>query len=249
MAETKRRILDTARALFNAEGLHRVGVRDIARATGMSPGNLAYHFPTKDTLVSALVRELHEHNARAFFGELPTPFSLVTLYGGAVIAMRNILSFRFVVLSYVDAVTASPELQGVELSLREKRRLRMDAMTDRLVKNGYLDEEAFAQRAAIVREQGELLSSAWLTAEAIYPSGRDDEGVVLHYAKLGCALLESSCTPKGARQMRRILAGGHDEGLWASAGAVIARTAVERGDAARLAGLTPARGALPRLSS
>src|SRR5690349_18684968 len=117
MSDTRQRILDTARALANERGLHRVGVREIARATGMSPGNLAYHFPTKDDLVSALVLELHDLNARTIFAALPPSFSMVTLYRAAVATMRNILAFRFIVLSYVDAVRASSELQKVEVSL------------------------------------------------------------------------------------------------------------------------------------
>jgi len=214
MSETRQRILDTARALFNERGLHRVGVRDIARATGMSPGNLAYHFPTKDNLVSALVLELHELNARAVFADLPPSFSLVTLYRSAVIVMRNILGYRFVLLSYVDAVMASPELQELNASLFRKRRAREEEMMDLLARNGYLDRRAFAARAEYLYEQGDMISSGWLTADALRPGGRrDDETVVLHYAKVGCALLEPYCTPKGARQMRRVLAGAHDKDL------------------------------------
>jgi AcrR family transcriptional regulator len=220
MSETRRRILATARALFNERGLHRVGVRDIARATGMSPGNLAYHFPTKDALVSALVLDLVELNRSTIFADLPETFSIVTLYQAAVAVMRNILVFRFILLSYVDAVLASPELKEVEASLQIKRRQRSEAMVDLLATNGYIDRRAFAARAEYVYEQSDLVSSGWLTASALRPGRHpDDEAVVLHYAKVGCVLLEPYCTPKGARQMRQILAGAHDEGLWASLGA------------------------------
>jgi AcrR family transcriptional regulator len=215
MSETRRRILDTARAMFNERGLHRVGVRDIARETGMSPGNLAYHFPTKDSLVSALMIELHDLNARTVFAELPADFSVVTLYRSAVAVMRNTLGYRFVLLSYVDAVMASPELQRLDASFQGKRRQRMEAMMELLARNGHLDRRAFNARAEYVHEQGEMISSGWLTADALRPGRRGDEAVVLHYAKVGCALLEPYCTPKGARQMRQILAGSHDEDLWA----------------------------------
>jgi AcrR family transcriptional regulator len=96
MSETRARILDTARAMFNERGVHRVGVRDIARETDMSPGNLAYHFPTKDSLVSALMLELHELNSRTVFAAPPADFSVVTFYRSAVAAMRSILGYRFV---------------------------------------------------------------------------------------------------------------------------------------------------------
>src|SRR4029078_1104968 len=100
MRDTRRRILDTARSMFNEEGLARVGVRDIARALEMSPGNLAYHFATKDDLVAALVIELPELNLATVFADVPEDFSLATLYTLAVGAMRNMLGYRFVLLSY-----------------------------------------------------------------------------------------------------------------------------------------------------
>jgi AcrR family transcriptional regulator len=60
VADTRQRILDIARHLFNQRGLNQVGVRDVARAVGISAGNLAYHFPTKDDLVEALANERFE---------------------------------------------------------------------------------------------------------------------------------------------------------------------------------------------
>ncbi|XYI01042.1 TetR/AcrR family transcriptional regulator [Sorangium sp. So ce1128] len=211
MSETRQRILDTARALFNERGLHRVGVRDIARATDMSPGNLAYHFRTKDDLVSALILELHERNARDIFTELPPAISLSVLYRSAVATMRNILRYRFVLLSYVDAVMASPKLLELEAALRIKRRRRHDALIDGLVRGGYLDRRAVS-RARYLDEQGQMISSGWLRAAELR-GWHDDQAIILHYAKVGTALLEPYCTPKGAREMRKILAGAFDEDL------------------------------------
>jgi len=102
MADTRKRILDAAREAFNRDGLGRVGVRDVARATDMSPGNLAYHFPTKDELVTALVGELHDLNRSTAFVEPMESFSLESLYRAATAAMRNMLGYRFVLLDYVE---------------------------------------------------------------------------------------------------------------------------------------------------
>ena len=98
VSATSQRILEVSRGLFNEHGLHRVGVRDIARALAMSPGNLAYHFATKDALVIELVRELHDLNARTVFARLPEQFSLRTLYATAAGALRHMLGYRFLLL-------------------------------------------------------------------------------------------------------------------------------------------------------
>ncbi len=209
MSDTRRRILDTARGLFNEEGLARVGVRDIARAVDMSPGNLAYHFATKDDLVEALVVELHDLNLATVFAEVPANFSLVTLYELAVGAMRNMLAYRFVLLSYVDALRVSPKLRGFEKTLAEKRRARHDVMLAALIEGEWIERRA-AARNDVLYEQGAMISSGWLAVAAV--RGWGDEKAVLHFAKLGCALLEPYCTAKGARAMRRILAGDCDTG-------------------------------------
>jgi AcrR family transcriptional regulator len=209
MADTRRRILATARELFNAEGVHRVGVRDIARALDISAGNLQYHFATKDDLVTALLQELHELNARTAFTGLDERFSLAALYRAAIAAMKNILVYRFVMLGYVDAVRASPELQKREAQLAVARRRRTELMMKLLVQGGYLETKKVA-RARFLQEQGELIASGWLAAAELKPGKRDDEKTVLHYAKVGVALLEPYCTPKGAREMAEILSGELD---------------------------------------
>lgn len=209
MGETRQRILDRARALFNAQGLHRVGVREIARDLGISPGNLAYHFATKDALVQALVLELYERNAREVFSELPPALSLVGFYGAALAVMRNILHYRFVLLSYVDAVRTSPELQALTAKQWVKRRARHDLLVEGLVRGGHLKRRAVMARTEYLFEQGELISSGWLNA-ATLRGWSDDQAVVLHFAKVGIALLAPYCTPKGARELRAILAGAHD---------------------------------------
>jgi AcrR family transcriptional regulator len=209
VSDTRRRILDTALRLFNEQGLGRIGVRDVARAAGISAGNLSYHFATKDELVAALVLELHEVNQQQIFVALPPGFSLVALYRSAVAAMRNMLAYRFVLLSYVDAVGASPPLAALEADLARRRWHRHREMLALLVDNGFV-ERAVSARSERLWEQGALIASGWLAAATV--RGWSDERAVLHFAKLGCALLESWCTPKGARQLRRILAGDEDGG-------------------------------------
>lgn len=201
---TRQRILDTARRLFNAEGLSRVGVRDVARAAEISAGNLSYHFATKDDLVAALVGELHEINQRQIFAALPTDFSLVMLYRAAMLAMRNMVDYRFVLLSYVDAVAASAELGALEKELAGRRFRRHEEMLGLLVGNGFV-ERAATERSERIFEQSSFISSGWLAAARL--RGWSNERAIPHFARLGCALLEPWCTPKGARQMRRILTG------------------------------------------
>jgi AcrR family transcriptional regulator len=49
----RRRVLETAAALFYAEGVHRVGVDRIIAESGVAKATFYHHFPAKDELVRA----------------------------------------------------------------------------------------------------------------------------------------------------------------------------------------------------
>lgn len=50
-------LLDAAARLFRAHGYHGTSMRDIARAVGMLPGSIYYHFPSKDELLLTVYEE------------------------------------------------------------------------------------------------------------------------------------------------------------------------------------------------
>lgn len=53
----RRRVLDTATALFYAEGVHAVGIDRIIAEAGVAKATFYHHFPAKDTLVHAYLDE------------------------------------------------------------------------------------------------------------------------------------------------------------------------------------------------
>jgi AcrR family transcriptional regulator len=55
---TRDRILATATDLFNRKGIAHVSIDEVAQVTGMSNGNLNYHFPRKQDLVRAMLERL-----------------------------------------------------------------------------------------------------------------------------------------------------------------------------------------------
>lgn len=55
---TKDKIISTAIKCFNKEGYGALSLYEIAKATGMSRGNLTYHFKDKDTLLEAITQQM-----------------------------------------------------------------------------------------------------------------------------------------------------------------------------------------------
>jgi len=58
--DTRQRILDSARRLYNQSGVQTVSQRNIASDLGISPGNLTYHFKTRPEIEEALYFEFVE---------------------------------------------------------------------------------------------------------------------------------------------------------------------------------------------
>ena len=52
--KTRDKILETARELFNNDGVSTVSSRNISDAMNISYGNLCYHFPKKDDIIMQL---------------------------------------------------------------------------------------------------------------------------------------------------------------------------------------------------
>jgi AcrR family transcriptional regulator len=63
---TKSAILETSLDLFNTQGYANVGVREIARQLNISPGNLSYHFPKKEDILSILLQRLKDANTALY---------------------------------------------------------------------------------------------------------------------------------------------------------------------------------------
>jgi len=53
-------LLDAAAKLFRAQGIAGTSVRTIAKAAGMLPGSLTYRYPTKESLLVAMMQRAAE---------------------------------------------------------------------------------------------------------------------------------------------------------------------------------------------
>ena len=65
----RQQILDAAAACFVREGFHGASIARIAKAAGMSPGNLYHFFPGKEAMIAALVQQRLDQSL-ALFAEI-----------------------------------------------------------------------------------------------------------------------------------------------------------------------------------
>lgn len=65
-AETRRRICEGAVACLAADGYHKTSIGKVVERSGVSPGALQHHFPTKLDLTAAVAEFLLERSVRFF---------------------------------------------------------------------------------------------------------------------------------------------------------------------------------------
>ncbi len=60
MSSTKEKILESALQLFNEKGVVNIRLQQIADLTGISVGNLAYHYPGKKAIIEKIDQQLEQ---------------------------------------------------------------------------------------------------------------------------------------------------------------------------------------------
>lgn len=57
---TKQKLLDAATDIIMNQGVHQLTLDEVAKTAGVSKGGLLYHYPSKETLMTAMVERLQQ---------------------------------------------------------------------------------------------------------------------------------------------------------------------------------------------
>ncbi|MEU5903063.1 TetR/AcrR family transcriptional regulator [Micromonospora sp. NPDC047467] len=109
-SEARLRLLTTATRLFYAEGIHSVGVDRIIAEAKVTRATFYRHFPSKDDLILAYLRDVHQMDRRAVDAALATnPSPLDTLLAIAGSIAQNIQSPGFRGCAFLNAAAEYPD--------------------------------------------------------------------------------------------------------------------------------------------
>jgi AcrR family transcriptional regulator len=198
---TARRILDHARRAFNERGVAAVGMRDLARELDLSPGNLSYHFPTKEALIVALVHDVHAINNAV--AAPPDRLDFTKLDAIIRNIMQRDVDHQWFTRDAVGLMLSLPALRAVHEHMQRAREARVDgliaALSDARLIEGERDHRLLL-RVQVLTQIFFWIPSALLAAPDRDPAERLD----LH-ARAALALFLPYATPSGRRQLVPIL--------------------------------------------
>ncbi|UKE52338.1 TetR/AcrR family transcriptional regulator [Xanthomonas translucens] len=175
--DTRRRILDTALAMFNAQGEPRVTTNHIADELEISPGNLYYHFRNKDDIIEHLFARYEERMDAAL--ELPSARlpGLEDIWLQLHLVFECIWDYRFLYRDLIEILSRSRRLR-----LRFARILRRADDSTQAVFQGLAQAGAMratAQELGGIATNVLVVATFWLNYAAA--RGEKDEQLAIRH--------------------------------------------------------------------
>tara|TARA_B110000438_G_scaffold88514_1_gene88020 strand:+ start:490 stop:1110 length:621 start_codon:yes stop_codon:yes gene_type:complete len=181
--KTKNKIINTAIKLFNKQGTNLVSTNHIAKAMGISPGNLYYHFSSKNDIIRAISRQFNSELVSIFQFQLDdvSDFSerFTTLFH-SFFKMQK--SYQFLFFEGVRLVKHDKELQNGYSELKGLIEESYFKLLSNLVKIKLLKKDSLLIVDELLEKQW-IIMWYWASYSSIEKKVFDDErikkGIVL----------------------------------------------------------------------
>lgn len=166
---TKEKILTKALKQFNEEGSEIITTRHIAKAIGISQGNLHYHYPTKDVVILMLFQQfLNEFEAIA--SDAPTTLkankSLLSQLESKFLVMYNV---RFLMKDNDVIWRRLPNVKVALLALFEQDKTAFQSILEQSFKEGLFKKSIENEDLSRIANQYLFSLTSWLTAMEYFP--------------------------------------------------------------------------------
>ncbi len=153
---TKDKIITTAIDLFNLHGTKAISTNHIAKEMGISPGNLYYHFRSKNDII----RSISENFSNELGSVLKIQLDTISDFSSNLTSLFN--RFFKIQQSYQFLF-----LEGIHLSKQDSRLLDNYTNLRILIKKGYLELLSNLVKIKIMKKQSlniidDLLDAQWI---------------------------------------------------------------------------------------
>ncbi len=199
MNKTKQEILTTALELFNVRGSGNVSTRHIAEDLGISPGNLYYHYSSKEDIIRALFGELDKMSDEAYGFSLDAPLTLERVAQMLSVTFDIVWRYRFFYREMTLLVHNDPALAKRYREMRERGERDTRFVVDCAVDAGLVAPLSKAKRDTLT-EALLVISSHWLAFEEM--GGRQlEEPHIERGVALLISVLEPHLTPQAQQDL------------------------------------------------
>lgn len=197
---TKERILETALDLFNRLGEPAVTPSAIAEAMGISPGNLHYHFASKDRIVEALFTAFRAEIEGTLAAPSSRPPDVEDIWLFLHLVFEAIWKYRFIYRNIADLVSRYRLVERQFRHVVAHKQETAQAILTGLVARGSMtaspaDVEALALDMTVI-------ATCWLSFEFVRAPRAGNDGEV---AARGAYQVMALAAPYLAPRERQLL--------------------------------------------
>lgn len=179
MNKTKKKILSTARTLFNEQGYGNVTIRMIAQKLGMSSGNLNYHFKKREDILEVLYFEMVEVFDKRV-SQLPkNEITLKTIKNDVFLSLKRMIEYRFIWTDLYNLTRENSKIKAHFEAAYKKRYKGYEFLFDYLNKKQIMRDFEFEKESHYLIQRMISYSDTWLYNSFIYEVVINDEYVDL----------------------------------------------------------------------
>ena len=196
---TKDRILESSLRLFNKEGADRVTVRSIASETGISHGNLTYHFPGKDEILYQLYLKLADEFNVLMASLQSDEVDIIQLLKSNQQAFTLFYKYRFLFLDFTHVMRKQPKIRNHYRRVIQSRKQQFRMLLNLLIENGYVKQEEVKGQYDLLHDVVFVYADFWMTSAEILFEGKESEKIP-YYNRVFQSIIIPLLTPKGMKQ-------------------------------------------------
>ena len=187
---TRDRILDSALALFNEQGTAAVSTNHIAAAINISPGNLYYHFRSKEDIIRTLFEKLFTMWNETY--QLPSDRAPELADFEMLITSnyRLIWDFRFAYREMAVLLRSDPTLHARYRELRQRGYAGFANLIEAFVAAGVLTRPKTPQEQMALTDLCWIVSEQWPVDLELRGQAFDEAGI-----QAGVALMRHIFNP------------------------------------------------------
>ncbi len=168
MKNTKEKILQYSRILFNELGYSQVTVRMIALKLNMSSGNLNYHFKKREDILEALYFEMVSEFDRRVEGIESQVFSLRKIKSDISTSMIRMFKYKFFWTDLHNLLSLNSNIKAHFESAFEKRVKGYQYLFDKLIEIDILNNFEFEKERLFLIERMIVFSNTFMYASSLY---------------------------------------------------------------------------------
>lgn len=201
MNKTKQKILSASLQLFNDRGVTNVSLRNIADKSGISVGNLQYHFKKREEIIELLYFQLVEKIDDISF--LKTDNLLQSFIAISTEMITILYGYRFFLLDFITITRKNQRIKDHYSALSKRREGAFLEIVKVLIGNGLFREAILKNEYQHLFKRIEVVSNFWFSSILIQAQVLSEESIE-KYAILISQSIYPYLTETGQKQYAEI---------------------------------------------